>query len=114
MASGVSSSRPRSIIRLGDHLEGHVEIDRHRELLAEIGEDPLEGVGLVGGAGEPVEEHPALHDVGLGQPLGDDAVHDVVGHQIAGVHHRLGLPAELGPSATAARSMSPVDTWTQP
>ena len=53
-------------------------------------------------------------DVGLVEPVGEDAVDDLVGDELAGVHHRLGLRARPVPAATAARSMSPVESWTMP
>ncbi|KAG1318488.1 hypothetical protein G6F63_015187 [Rhizopus arrhizus] len=38
----------------------------------------------------------ALGDIGLGQARFQHAQQDVVRHQVAGIHHRLGLLAQLG------------------
>jgi hypothetical protein len=45
--------------------------------------------------GKAVEDH-ALRRVGRVEPVADHADHDVVGNQPAGLHHRIGLLADLG------------------
>ena len=46
--------------------------------------------------------------------VGDQVDDDLVGDQLAGFHDRLDPPPSAVPEATAARSMSPVESWTMP
>ena len=56
-----------------------------------------------------------LRGVGLVDAVGDDRHHDLVGHQLAARHDVLGACRPIGvPAATAARSMSPVESCTMP
>ena len=82
-------------------------------LQALLVEQPVERGRLDRGARIAVEDE-AAGDVGLVEPGGEDRVDDLVGDQLAGRHHRLGLEADSVPAATAARSMSPVESWTIP
>ena len=41
-------------------------------------------------------QNEALAGIGTGQTLADDAEHDLIGHQLTGVHHRLGGLAQRG------------------
>ena len=61
--------------------------------MAEVLEQAIERLGLGDRAGEAVQDE-AARGVGLAQPLGDEADHDVVGHQAAAVHDALGLAPE--------------------
>ena len=90
----MSSVRPSREHPVGHHGDRDLEVDGGVD--ATLADDALEGFGLHDGAGEPVEQDTVLLDVGLGQALGDDAVHDLVGHESAGVHDGLGLLAQLG------------------
>ena len=55
----------------------------------------VERHGLRHGAGKAVQQEP-VRAGGGGQRLVDDAVDDLVGHQLAGVHQRLGPLAQRG------------------
>ena len=78
--------------------------------LAEAREHGIERLRLRDVARETVKDEAAL-GVRLGQTILDHAEHHVVGHQLAGVHRRLGALASSLPPATSARSRSPVDIW---
>ena len=77
-----------------DHdLLGHLEVERQVDA---VGTDERDQVlGLLLGPGEPVEQ-PTGRGVRLREPLRDDAQHDLVAHELARVHDRLGLEPELG------------------
>ena len=55
----------------------------------------VQGSSLRQGAREAVQDHAVLA-VGLLDALGDDTDDDLVGHQLALLHDRLGLDADLG------------------
>ena len=59
--------------------------------------------------GNPSRMKPRLR-VGLREALFDHAEHDLVGHELAGIHRGLGLEPSGVLSATARRSRSPVET----
>ena len=71
----------------------HLDVDHQVD--APGTEHAVERLGLLHVARVAVQEKAALRVV-LGQPLADQPVHDVVGHQLTGVHELFGLPAELG------------------
>ena len=73
------------------------------------GEHRVERLGLHLRPRIAVEGEPGA-GIGRVEAVGQDAVDDLVGDQLAGVHHRLRLLADGVPAATAARSMSPVDS----
>ena len=77
---------------VGRHLEQDDVVDAPPPALQHL----VERLRLRHGAGETVEEE-ALDDARRGQRLVDDAVDDVVGHQLARVHQRLRLAAERRP-----------------
>ncbi len=76
---------------LGLDVHQHHGIDR----LAQVGEQHVECAGLGDVARIAVEDE-ALGGVGTAEPLADQAEHDVVRHERAGIHRRLGLLAEFG------------------
>ena len=65
------------------------------ELQAALGQHPVERLGLGDGAREAVKDE-AVGGVRLTDALGDDAVDDVVGDELAPLHHRLRLLADVG------------------
>ena len=77
--------------RLFVDLHQHDRVDR----LAEVGQQLVERTRLRDVARIAVEDE-ALRGVRAAEPLADQAEHDVVGHQLAGVHRRLGALAEFG------------------
>ena len=66
--------RPSREHALGHDGDGDVEVDGGVD--AALADDALERLGLRDRAGESVEQDAVLLDVGLGQSLGHDAVHD--------------------------------------
>src|SRR5207302_7595930 len=70
-------------------IDGGVEPARPEEALELLRLDPRPG--------EAVENEAVVDGVVLGQALGDDPDHDVVGNQLAPFHELLGLEAERGP-----------------
>ena len=70
-----------------------VEVDHPVELLTELLQQAIQGLGLGNRPREAVEDEPA-RGVGLAQALGDEADHHVVGDQRAGVHDALGLATQ--------------------
>jgi hypothetical protein len=83
----------------GQPLEQRLRIDVHQhdgvDRLAELGEQLVEGAGLGHVARIAVEDE-ALRGVGPADPLADQAEHDLVGNELAGIHRGLGALAELG------------------
>ena len=77
-------------------LLGDVEAEGGLQWGAELGQAPVQGLGLGHGAREPVQREPGLA-VPLGQPLHDHGDDHLVGHQVAPVHVLLGGPTQLGP-----------------
>src|SRR5205814_6069556 len=61
-----------------------------------LGGDLVEGLRLWDRPGEAVEHVAPTVSVGLLEALGDDADHDVVGHEAALVHDLFRLQAEIG------------------
>lgn len=90
-----------------------LKLDDGVELQLLLVEHGLQRLGLGDRAREPVENE-ALRGIRLRDPVADDADDDLVRDEAAGFHHRLGLEATGVPAATAARSMSPVESWTMP
>ena len=78
------------------------------------GEQQVERFGLGRGARDSRRRSTPLVGAGCRAARRSDAVTISSRDQLAGVHHRLGLRADRGAAATAARSMSPVDSWTMP
>ena len=62
-----------------------------------LGGDVVEGPGLCGGARETIEDVAARDRVVLLEPLVDDADHDLVADETAGVDDLLGHSTELRP-----------------
>ena len=83
-----------------DHaLHQQIEIDHELQHdidgLAQLEQQFVECLGLIDVAREAVEDE-AVVGVGPGDAFTDHADHDVVGYQLAGVHHGLGLTAQRG------------------
>ena len=67
-----------------------LQFDRGIERQALAGQHLVERLGLLHGARKAVEDETVLR-VGLVDAVIDDADHDLVGDERAGLHHRLGL-----------------------
>ncbi len=73
-----------------DLLLRHVEAQDDVERVVHRGEVAVQRLGLGHGAGEAVEQE-SVAGVGLLEPVGDHADHDVVGDEVTAVHVELGL-----------------------
>ena len=78
-----------------EDLGGHLEGDHVMDLPPALRQHLVQRFGLRHGAREAVEQEALLRDRAR-QRLVDDAVDDVVGHQLPRVHQRLRLPAQRG------------------
>ena len=91
---------------LDEHLVWHLELEDGVDLADALRDEHLvERHGLRGGAREAVEDE-AVGALGRLDVVLDDAHHDVVRHEAARLHDRLGLLAHLRPCArvVAARA----------
>ena len=79
---------------LHDQGGGHLEVDH--QVHPEREHDVVEGLGLAGGAGAPVEDEAPAAGVTLGQPAPHHLHHHVVGDELTLVHQLLGPHAEGG------------------
>src|SRR5262249_48748694 len=97
----VGAQRLAARLRVGDALLDaleqallvHLELDHGIEREALLLEQAVERVGLRHRAREAVKDE-ALARIGLVDPVGHDADHDLVGHQLAAGHDLLGAPAD--------------------
>lgn len=94
-----------------DHLVRHLQLHHRIQRLAEPGQQVVERVGLGQVARVAVEDEAGLR-VGLGEALFQHAEQDVVGNQLAGVHHRLGLEPHRGAGGhRGAQHVAGRDVW---
>ena len=94
-----------------DLVDRHVQIDRCVQRRVDLGQETLQGGGLVRGPRIAIQQEPALDHIVTCQALGNDLVDEVVADQVA---KALACNPNSVPAATAARSMLPVETWTGP
>ena len=88
-------------------LARHVDVDRDVERVAV--EHPVELLGLLQRAREPVEHEAVVERAARREALLDDADDDLVGDELARVHVPLGLEPERGAQRACSRNMSPVE-----
>src|ERR1039457_6598511 len=86
---------------LADQLRVDLEVEDQPDLTLIAPQHPVECLRLGHGPGEAVQDHAPL-GVGLRQPALDHADHQLVGHQGAALHDRLGLAAQLRPAGHLA------------
>src|SRR3954454_22916068 len=79
-----------------DLLVGDLDQDHGGEPAAEIRELRVERLALSDRAGEAVEDEPVRSFIAR-HPLGDQADHDLVRHQVAAIHVLRGLLAQVAP-----------------
>ena len=100
--SALSSARapPVSLGAVGDARDQRLgvgsDLDHGVELQALLRQHRAQRIGLRHGAREAVEDEAVLA-VGLVDALGDDAVDDLVGNQVAAIHDLLGREAHRRP-----------------
>lgn len=76
-------------------LPGHIEVKNDVQVGTEIVRDAVECIGLINGAGEPIEDV-AAPGVSGGQPVAHDTDHDLIADEATGIHYLLGYLPQLG------------------
>ncbi len=71
------------------------EFDDSINLLAFVFEHGVQRLCLIHRTGETIENY-TLRTVRLFDPVGDHVHHNVIGHEVAGIHNRLCLFAQIG------------------
>src|SRR5690349_11157617 len=92
---GAMFQAPSAVQPGQDLLVGYIEEQHGVQLAPFLRQDALHPFGLRDGADHPVEDY-ATFSLRLGQLLAHDTQNDVVAHQVARLHDRLGLEAERG------------------
>jgi hypothetical protein len=81
---------------LDDSPEIHVHADNAQNgALAVVAEVPIQPLGLVDCAGKAIEDKTGC-GIGKAKPVGNHAVHDLVGHKAAELHDSICLDAQRG------------------
>jgi|ADGO01.1.fsa_nt_gi hypothetical protein len=80
---------------LDERFTRDVEQQHRIERLADLGEQVVERSGLLDVARESIEDE-SVRGIRSAEPIANEAENDIVGHELPGFHHGLGLQSELG------------------
>ena len=94
----VGGARPAPAQTGADLVGRYVDEEGRVDGLTPLGQGVVEGAGLLGGAGEPVEQR-ARGRVGPVEALAQHADGDLVGDEFTAVHVALGEQTQLRPAA---------------